>query len=96
VAGASVGASVIGASVGASVIGASVTGGWVAGASVTAGAQADNASVAIVRTAMKLYHIFLDIFSSPYFVSNSYKQTAVFICDLRITSFRLNTSLARK
>src|SRR5215210_2781942 len=60
------GASVAGISVaGMSVAGASVAAGpVVAGASVAvaAGAQAESTSVVTIRTARRLYHIFLDIF----------------------------------
>jgi hypothetical protein len=56
--GASVGISVAGISVaGASVAGASVAG----GASVVAGAQAVSARIDIMRIAVRLCHIFLDI-----------------------------------
>src|SRR6185503_13651883 len=82
-AGASVaGASVAGISVGASVIGASVAAGSVAaGASVGAAPpQAVNVSAVIVRTAIKLYHILVDIFSSPCYVSKSNEPIAIVIC----------------
>jgi hypothetical protein len=49
--------------VGASVIGASVAGASVmGGAAVVAGAQAESTSIVTTKTAIKLYHIFLDIF----------------------------------
>jgi hypothetical protein len=58
----------VAASVGASVIGASVIAGSVAaGVAVAAGPQAESANTVIIRTAIMLYHFFLDIFSSPCF-----------------------------